>query len=119
VLTKKVLLWYYKDVPKRYTINQRERLFMKNLTLGAMKEMNEKAGQQWFSKSSMKFFGTIIEVKPNVKDIFITSEWKGFDTPERGYTLRRFDRETGKVETLGDLNQYSTLESAREARKQY
>jgi hypothetical protein len=89
---------------------------MKNLTLGEMKQLNENAGERWFKKEEMRFFGTILETKPNVKDLFITSEWIVPNRPERGYTLRWFERATGKVHTIGEMNEYKTLEEAKQAR---
>ena len=89
-----------------------------NLTITGMKELNKEAGQHWFDKDTMRFFDSKIEAGPNKKDIFITSETIGTRTCQRGYSLRQFDRETGKVETIGEMNDYSTLKEAREARKQ-
>lgn len=86
------------------------------LTITEMKKRNQEAGQYWFSKETMDFFGCVIEAGPNIKNIFITSEWN-FDRTERYYTLRRFDTKTNTVETIGEFQQYKTLLEARAARR--
>lgn len=91
---------------------------MKNLTITEMKARNEEAGNNWFSKGAMRFFNTIIEAKPNVKDIFITSDRMETSMPKR-YTLRRFDRETNTVETISEFQEFASLDAARNARNKY
>lgn len=86
-------------------------------TLKEMKEMNEKAGHQWFSKANMRLFGTKIEVPPNKKGLFITSEYVGAGLTDRAYTIRHFDKHTGHVDTVNEFQQYETLEDAKEAIK--
>lgn len=88
------------------------------LTISAMKQMNESIGETWFGKQEMSFFNTRIEAQPNKDNIFITSDHPG-DPETKGYALRQFDINTGKVETLGDIRQYDTLSEARQARRNY
>lgn len=87
------------------------------LTITEMKKRHKAIGGHWFDKDTMRFFGTTIESLPNAANIFITSEWTGPDETKRAYTLRWFNTETDKVETLGEFLHYQTLEEAREGRK--
>ena len=87
------------------------------LTITEMRKRNTEAGGNWFSKETMKFFGTKIETRPNKDNVFITSEWADFSETKRAYTLRKFIPEKNNVETIGDFLQYSTLEEAKEVRK--
>ena len=84
---------------------------MEKFTMGQMKKLNKEAGQHWFDKDTMEFFNTVIVTKPNVANMFITSEHNG--NGERMYTWRVFDVRTHKVETLSDFMQYKTLEDAK------
>lgn len=88
-----------------------------SFTLKQMREMNTKAGHHWFDKASMRLFGTKIEVMPDKKGLFITSEYKGAGVKERAYTIRHFDKHTGHVDTVNEFLQYKTLEEAKEARR--
>jgi hypothetical protein len=90
---------------------------MQKLTITEMKKRNQEQGQKFFSKGAMDFFNTTIEARPDKNNIFITSEF--MDDPEnKRYSLRRFDTETDKVETVGEFQEYGTLEEARQARKE-
>lgn len=83
-----------------------------------VKRANEKAGQHFFSESSMRFFGSKVEsmVYPAFTcAYFITSEqdpegkaWFG----ERRYTIRAADP-NGIVTTCGEFGQFFTLDEAR------
>ena len=86
-------------------------------SISEMKEKNEAAGHHWFSKENMRLFGTKIEVPPNKKGLFITSEYKGAGIKERAYTIRYFDKHTGHVDTVNEFQQYETLDKAKEALK--
>jgi hypothetical protein len=86
------------------------------LTITEMKRRNFAQGQHWFSKGSMSFFNTRVEAQPNKENLFITSEY--MEDPEtKRFSIRKFDTETNKVETVGEFRAYETLAEAREARK--
>lgn len=85
---------------------------MEKLTITEMKERNKEAGQHWFTKGAMDFFNTKIETKPNVANMFITSEHSG--DGNRRYTWRVFNLKTNSVETLGNFMEYDTIEEAKE-----
>lgn len=91
---------------------------MKKYTISEMKELNKQKGGHWFDKGSMNFFNTQIETQPNKENIFITSDRMNYDDPKK-YSLRWFNSETHDVVTLGDFNSYQSLDSAREARKEF
>jgi len=82
------------------------------LTIAEMKKRNKQQGEYWFSKGAMEFFNTKIESKPTEKGYFITSEYME-DPSKKRYTIRLFDQETNKVETVGDFRKYETLKEAK------
>ena len=84
---------------------------MRQLTISEMKQLDSK----WFSKGTMKFFNSKIESQPNKDNIFITSERMELDQKKR-FTLRKFNTETNKVNTLGEFQEFGTIEEARKAR---
>jgi hypothetical protein len=91
---------------------------MKKLTIGQMKELNKAKGGHWFDRSAMRFFNTKIETQPNAENIFITSEY--MENPnDKKYSLRWFNTEAHDVTTLGEFQAYRTLDSAKEARKEF
>ncbi|AKA61535.1 hypothetical protein CPT_Stahl107 [Bacillus phage Stahl] len=87
---------------------------MKKLSINEMKELCP----MWFSKGAMDFFNSQIETQPNKVNIFITSERMELDM-DKLYTLRWFNHNTNKIETLGDFQEFKTLEDARQFRKTY
>ena len=84
---------------------------MRQLTISEMKRLDSR----WFEKGTMKFFNTKIESQPNKDNIFITSERMELDQKKR-FTLRKFNTETNKVNTLGEFQEFGTIEEARKAR---
>lgn len=86
-----------------------------SITITEMKAREQEKGQNFFSKSTMDFFNSVIETKPNRQNIFITSERMEKYDPKK-YAIRYFDYETGKVVTIGQTRQYNSLEEARQAR---
>jgi hypothetical protein len=82
------------------------------LTIAEMKKRDFEYGQYWFSEGAMSFFNTKIESEPSEKGFFITSEY--MDEPnKKRYSIRFFDQETSKVETIGDFRAYETLKEAK------
>lgn len=95
---------------------------MKRYSIADIRRINKEKGQFWFSPDTMKFFAS--RVLSNVYNgpngvFFVTSEKRGFDqaVSGRGYTVRKFDPETGRIKTHGYFNQYRHAEVAKVAAK--
>lgn len=72
-----------------------------------IKYANEQAGQHFFSPSTMRFFKCRVGEKVYKGEklyYFVTSERFDWDGP-RMFTVRKFDPETGYVDTVGEFNQ--------------
>jgi hypothetical protein len=89
---------------------------MKKMTLTEMKQANKAINHHWFSRGAMEFFNTRIVSQPNKFNMFITSEQMNENVPI-GYAIRFFNSTTSKVETIGDMQQFATLEDATNTRK--
>ena len=68
---------------------------------------NKAAGHHFFDKGAMAFFGSEIESDLFPNDMFVTSE-ENFDGTKRFYTVRKFDRETGRIHDIGAFQAYET-----------
>lgn len=89
-----------------------------------IKYVNERAGYYFFSKDTLKFFNSKISeyIYANWKEdcyqfYFVTSEKGPDDIDIRRYTVREFDSQTGKVNTVGEFQQYKTSAAAKRAAK--
>lgn len=81
------------------------------LTVREMEENNKANGMHWFTKDTMKFFNCKLETSVYYDKSFITSE-DTYDGRERRYTWR-LALERGKdIETIGNFQQFETLEQA-------
>jgi hypothetical protein len=87
---------------------------VKKLSINEMKELCP----NFFEEGAMNFFNSAIETQPNKVNIFITSERMELDMPKQ-YTLRWFNHNTNMVETLGEFQEFRTLEDAKQFRKTY
>lgn len=85
-------------------------------TLAEAKRLNKNAGDTWFSPETMRFFNTRIHGGIRRERFFITSEQfidsRGNSEP-RMYSIRSINWETGQVETVGEFQEYKTLEAAK------
>ncbi len=78
----------------------------KPLTIGDVKCLNKEHKQFFFSPDTMRFFKSRI-ASPLIKNkYFVTSE-KG-PSGVRKYTVRKFNRRTAKLDTVGDFQEHST-----------
>jgi hypothetical protein len=80
------------------------------MTISDIKAANKAAGQHWFSRDTMRFFGTRIESKVYKGGVFITSE-----QPPHGprmYSVRRACAD-GTIDTVGKFCGYQRLKDAR------
>ena len=84
-------------------------------TITEIKEANKAIGHHWFSRDTMRFFNSRVESKVYGGHFFITSE-KYMDDDRRTYTIRSCYN--GHVDTVGEFQQYRTIEEARHAVKE-
>lgn len=89
-------------------IKERKRLF----SLADVKQLNEDAGQYFFEKGTMRFFNSCIETGLLKGGYFVTSERAPHGS--RKYTARKVDYLNGSIETLGDFNECSTKDGAKD-----
>lgn len=95
------------------------------MTIADVKQANKDAGYYFFSRDTMRFFGTRIESALYKNNTFITSDYTGFERNNRAYSVREFHSETGIVNTAkfsngqSTFNKFSTIESAREFARSY
>ena len=90
-----------------------------------VKQANKDAGYYFFSKDTMRFFGTRIVSALYKNNTFITTDYTDFERNNRAYSVRVFHPETGIVDTAkfpdgkSTFNKFSTIESAREFARNY
>ena len=95
------------------------------MTIADVKQANKDAGYYFFSRDTMRFFGTRIESTLYKNNTFITSDYTDFEKNNRAYSVRVFHPETGIVNTAkfpdgqSTFNKFSTIESAREFARSY
>ena len=95
------------------------------MTMADVKQANKNAGYYFFSKDTMRFFGTRIVSTLYKNNTFITTDYTGFERNNRAYSVRVFHPETGIVNTAkfpdgqSTFNKFSTIESAREFARNY
>ena len=68
------------------------------MTMADVREANQRAGQFFFARDTMRFFRSKVESTLYKNATFVTSEQAG-RCPKR-YAIRRFIPETGEVKTL-------------------
>lgn len=83
-------------------------------TMADVRQANSDAGNHFFERSAMRFFASKIESTLYAGRWFITSEKKGFSSQDRGYTVREA-RLDADIRTVGSLNDYYSIEGARDA----
>jgi len=91
----------------------KEMLKAKPITIEIVKEINKAKDQHFFDKDTMRFFRSKIHSRVLIDDkYFITSEKKCFDDETRVFSIREFDRKTGRIKTIQD----SKFDSVKEAK---
>lgn len=89
-------------------------------TVAEMREDNERIGHSWFDKGNMRAFGCRVNDTVYAGHYFISSEqhksyYPRYFCDPRKYTIRScFD---GKIDTVGEFQQYGTLRKAQAAVK--
>ena len=87
-------------------------------TITAVRELNNSTGHFFFSRGAMRFFNSRIEggtYNASGRCLFVTSEQFSEDSPRR-FTIRE-SLESGKIETVGEFQQYATKSNAVSAIK--
>ena len=98
---------------------------MGKITMADVRAHNARAGHYFFSRDTMRFFGTHIVSTLYKNNTFITSDYTGFERTSRAFTVRVYNPETGHVFTAKDRNGKSTfnkfyfIEDAREFARNY
>ena len=82
-------------------------------TIDQFKARNVAAGQHFFDYEAIQFFNSFIYPDVIYNTLFVTSEQRpGSDEP-RLFTIRRAVNGGERIETVGDFQQYETLEGAK------
>ena len=95
------------------------------MTMADVKKINAENGYYFFSRDTMRFFGTRIMSSLYKNNTFITSDFTSFERNKRKFTVRVFDPVSGSVETAKDkdgnstFNKFYFLEDAREFARNY
>lgn len=88
-------------------------------SIADIKAKNRQIGHHWFDADTLRFFDSKIYPR-----LYHVTEGAYFVTSERGpdlvrkYTVR-FAKSSGKIETVGEFQQYATHDGANEAAKNY
>ena len=85
-------------------------------TIADVRRANFAAGYYFFSRATMKFFGSSVVSILYKNRCFVTREL-GYDLTRYYYTVRRFDPQTAQIDTVGEFQGYDSLTAAREAAK--
>lgn len=86
-------------------------------TISEVKKANKEIGHFFFEKSTMIFFNSRIESGVLKGRFFITSERFDENSP-RLFTLREVDND-GRVNTLGEFQEFNTIQEAKEYLKNH
>jgi hypothetical protein len=84
-------------------------------SISQIKDANKRIGHHWFQPEAMRFFRSRIESGVYGGRYFISSEQFDDNSP-RLYTVHEASPE-GKIDTIGEFQQYAHLEDARDAVK--
>lgn len=87
---------------------------MKAKTMEDVKRNNKASGGFWFSPDTIRFFQSKVESELINGKYFVTSE-KNMEDDPRLYTIRKYNPETHKIDTLGSFQAFKTLQDALDA----
>lgn len=76
-------------------------------------QANEENGNCFFHPDTINFFGSVVYPEIYRGQYFITGE-NNFDGSEFRFTIRKA-HSNGRISTVGQFQEYATLESARDA----
>jgi hypothetical protein len=97
--------WFSRENPQKFVYR----------TIEDVKAANRSIGNHWFDRSTLRFFNCKIESGLIGGRYFITSERMELTMPKR-YSVR-IAKDDGTINTLGEFQQYYSIEDAREAIK--
>ncbi|WP_250865861.1 hypothetical protein [Caballeronia sp. INSB1] len=82
-----------------------------------MAQVEARHNGPWFSGGNKRYFGTRLPATALVigEYSYFWSSEKNFDGTRRLYTVRRQCRESGSIETVGEFQQYASVEQAKAA----
>jgi len=109
----------FKKIMKTRQKEREEQFKSKNIkTVADVISLNKERGQFFFSPDTIKFFNSKIlggSLKGKNKNLFITSEkrpsFKG-ETTFRKFSIRKVNKTTGSIETVGEFQQFGTQNQA-------
>jgi hypothetical protein len=78
-------------------------------TIDEFIRLNQKKGQHWFDRDTIRFFKSTYSHLYDNK-YFISSEKSPHD--KRKWSIRKVDWRTGNVETVGEFQQFTTKKQA-------
>ncbi len=83
------------------------------LDMADVRAANKASGQHWFSRSTMRFFNSVVESPLYHGRYFITSE-RYMDDAAKLYSVRVVQDDAG-IDTVGEFQAYISKADAREA----
>lgn len=86
-------------------------------TIAELRAANKRKGGFFFSRDTMRFFGSKIESGLYAGKYFITSEWSNFTRTERKYSVREVTGDAG-IMTVGGYGSFRTKDAARDAARE-
>ena len=99
---------------------------MTTLTMSDIRSLHKQAGGYFFSRETMKFWGSKIYPTVYKGNLFVTSEYTGFERTHRAFSVRQFNpNDPISIQCIklpdgsNTFNKFSTLESARDFAKNY
>ena len=86
------------------------------ISIADLKQLNEANGGCWFSPDSMRFFNCSLPHSAKLYDnkAYFASGEK-YNTEPRMYTIRAVNMANGEVDTVGEFQEYYTLDTAKAA----
>lgn len=85
-------------------------------TISDVRAANRAAGFHFFDRATIRFFGSSV-VSTLYKNLCFVTRELDYNGTQYLYTVRQFDPETAQIETVGNFQQYTTIQAARAAAK--
>ena len=82
-------------------------------TMADVRRHNKEAGYHFFDRDTMAFWGSKVMTPLYANNTFVTSD-DNFDRTKKLYTVRRYNPESGEVDTVGEFQAFKTLTSAKD-----
>lgn len=89
------------------------------MTITEMKVANRNVGHYWFDKDTMKFWNSkvVSSLYEAHEAVYFVSSERQRETWPAMFTVRKFNKVTSHVETVGRFQQYESIDKARSAAK--